>query len=399
MSLSSQGHTKISTLDGGVVHHFDYGQATNTVVATPELFGSAATNGFTSALLAGGTSISSYAPTPRGVAHEEPDPEADQRTINVIRRSHSGSSVMEHDGGGDEEPVRPNQPPLQSRRSEISFSLDRFRISRQSLGGGGVVSSGVSGVSSASVDQVVAQPRYLHFPTHSQQGAASTSSSSAAALRQHLINQMNAQMAANGHRHQVVAADGVPSVALGAIGSNPVQAINLPSGSLLNGNPLRSNLQQFLLQNLQSYRTPGSIPQYAIATIQPGPIINHDPWDLSLDSDISSPPSPTAAPVGSLGNGNFLYVVNGVLTTNQPATMGGNSTQQIWRLRYSKSGALLFATGDGGSVRRYRQCPGQELKCLGDLYKHKGDVVDMDISPYDECKSPNRDRGPSLNTY
>src|SRR5699024_4786805 len=59
---------------------------------------------------------------------------------------------------------------------------------------------------------------------------------------------------------------------------------------------------------------------------------------------------------------------------------------QIWRLRYSRNGALLYAAGDGGAVRRYRQYPGQQLKCLGELFWHRGDVVDMDISPFDECK-------------
>src|SRR5699024_6472732 len=70
--------------------------------------------------------------------------------------------------------------------------------------------------------------------------------------------------------------------------------------------------------------------------------------------------------------------------------------QYIWRLKYSQSGAFLYAAGDGGSVRRYRQYPGQELRSLGDLYKHRGDVIDMDISPFDECKFGTGILGPTI---
>ncbi|XP_054165732.1 uncharacterized protein LOC128963253 [Oppia nitens] len=57
--------------------------------------------------------------------------------------------------------------------------------------------------------------------------------------------------------------------------------------------------------------------------------------------------------------------------------------QQIWKLRYSSNGSLLYAAGDGGVIRRYRRYPNYH-KCLGELFRHKGDVQDMDISPYDE---------------
>jgi hypothetical protein len=62
------------------------------------------------------------------------------------------------------------------------------------------------------------------------------------------------------------------------------------------------------------------------------------------------------------------------------------SSQQIWKLRYSSNGSILYAAGDGGVIRRYRRYPNYH-KCLGELFRHKGDVQDMDISPYDECMS------------
>ena len=84
---------------------------------------------------------------------------------------------------------------------------------------------------------------------------------------------------------------------------------------------------------------------------------------------------------------HLIYFADGVYTTKPPLTAGGTALPTfIWRLKYSRSGAFLYAAGDGGSVRRYRQLPGQELRNLGDLFKHRGDVLDMDISPYDECK-------------
>ena len=60
------------------------------------------------------------------------------------------------------------------------------------------------------------------------------------------------------------------------------------------------------------------------------------------------------------------------------------SLQQIWKLRYSSNGSILYAAGDGGVIRRYRRYPNFH-KCLGELFRHRGDVQDMDISPYDEC--------------
>jgi hypothetical protein len=61
--------------------------------------------------------------------------------------------------------------------------------------------------------------------------------------------------------------------------------------------------------------------------------------------------------------------------------------QAIWKLKYSSNGSTLYCAGDGGVIRRYRRYPNHHAN-LGELFRHKGDVQDMDISPYDECKFP-----------
>ena len=66
-----------------------------------------------------------------------------------------------------------------------------------------------------------------------------------------------------------------------------------------------------------------------------------------------------------------------------------NHPQQINRLRFSSNGAHLYAAGEGGFVRQYRRYPNLNVHCLGEVYRHRGDILDMDISPYDECKFSN----------
>lgn len=47
-------------------------------------------------------------------------------------------------------------------------------------------------------------------------------------------------------------------------------------------------------------------------------------------------------------------------------------------------GSVLYTACDQGVIRRYRRWPDHH-GYLGEVYRHKGDVQDMDISPYDEC--------------
>lgn len=56
----------------------------------------------------------------------------------------------------------------------------------------------------------------------------------------------------------------------------------------------------------------------------------------------------------------------------------------VWKLRYTSNGSTLYSVCDGGILRRYRRYPDRH-EYLGEVYRHKGDIQDLDISPYDEC--------------
>lgn len=56
----------------------------------------------------------------------------------------------------------------------------------------------------------------------------------------------------------------------------------------------------------------------------------------------------------------------------------------VWKLRYTSNGSTLYSVCDGGILRRYRRYPDHH-EFLGEVYRHKGDIQDFDLSPYDEC--------------
>lgn len=56
----------------------------------------------------------------------------------------------------------------------------------------------------------------------------------------------------------------------------------------------------------------------------------------------------------------------------------------IRKLKYTSNGSLLYSVTDSGSVKRYRRYPDGSHKLLGEVFSHRGDVYDLDISPYDE---------------
>lgn len=64
-------------------------------------------------------------------------------------------------------------------------------------------------------------------------------------------------------------------------------------------------------------------------------------------------------------------------------TISVNREAPIWKLRYTSHGSLLYAACEGGAVHRYRRWPDRH-EHLGLVYRHRGEVADMDISPYDE---------------
>ncbi|XP_039295947.1 uncharacterized protein LOC111057014 [Nilaparvata lugens] len=61
-----------------------------------------------------------------------------------------------------------------------------------------------------------------------------------------------------------------------------------------------------------------------------------------------------------------------------------NKDMPVWKLRYTSQGSLLYSACEGGVLRRYRRYPDHH-EYLGEVLRHKGDIQDFDISPYDEC--------------
>ncbi|XP_012265167.1 uncharacterized protein LOC105691339 isoform X1 [Athalia rosae] len=55
----------------------------------------------------------------------------------------------------------------------------------------------------------------------------------------------------------------------------------------------------------------------------------------------------------------------------------------VWKLRYTSNGSTLYSACDGGILRRYRRYPDHH-EFLGEVYRHKGDIQDFDLSPYDD---------------
>ncbi|XP_043274005.1 POC1 centriolar protein homolog [Venturia canescens] len=55
----------------------------------------------------------------------------------------------------------------------------------------------------------------------------------------------------------------------------------------------------------------------------------------------------------------------------------------VWKLRYTSNGSTLYSVCDNGILRRYRRYPDHH-EYLGEVYRHKGDIQDLDVSPYDE---------------
>lgn len=52
--------------------------------------------------------------------------------------------------------------------------------------------------------------------------------------------------------------------------------------------------------------------------------------------------------------------------------------------RYTSNGSTLYSGCEDGVLRRYRRYPDHH-HYLGSVFTHKGDIQDLDISPYDEC--------------
>lgn len=64
-------------------------------------------------------------------------------------------------------------------------------------------------------------------------------------------------------------------------------------------------------------------------------------------------------------------------------TMTEHGDVPLWKIKYSSNGNYLYTACDKGVVRRYRRYSDRH-EFQDELFSHKDDVEDMDISPFDE---------------
>lgn len=119
---------------------------------------------------------------------------------------------------------------------------------------------------------------------------------------------------------------------------------------------------------------------HALNTVCPTP----EPYISPCGIGISDSPSSTNNfffPSVVMAGGDFIsaYVPDSGIQEH----LKEHRETAVWKLRYTSNGGLLYSVCDGGVVRRYRRYPDHH-RYLGEVYRHKGDVQDMDISPYDE---------------
>lgn len=295
LTLSSQGTAKINTISGDDLHSFDFNHTANSIVSTPERYGSAQSDGFVSSLVTGGTVISSYTPPDNclqynsGLSSDEArgNPNSNHHT-NSDSQSYGNSNLVEinhnnnnHSNSGGNLHNRNNSSsnnnsvtsnvfhayaPLRRNDILLTGNIESIRITR-------------------TIRQIVASTQH-HYYTSSSSNSSPTTNSSFSSIYN-----------------------------------------NYPNSP--------SNVAERSTTSYDHHHSPNS------------QIYFHDRWYNS--------------------------------NSDQP--------QQIWRLKYSSNGAFLYAAGEGGAVRYYRRYPNSVLKQLGEVFRHRGDILDMDISPYDECKS------------
>lgn len=82
------------------------------------------------------------------------------------------------------------------------------------------------------------------------------------------------------------------------------------------------------------------------------------------------------------------FVVKSVVSSARKLTVASvtRPTCQIanFLVRYTSNGSTLYSGCEDGVLRRYRRYPDHH-HYLGSVFTHKGDIQDLDISPYDEC--------------
>ncbi|XP_071784135.1 uncharacterized protein [Asterias amurensis] len=100
---------------------------------------------------------------------------------------------------------------------------------------------------------------------------------------------------------------------------------------------------------------------------------------------------PTPGPYNAMEEDGFCSVVmlgGGEVCAYLPhagvqETLKQSGEDAIWKLKYTSNGSMLYTACEKGVIRRYRRYPDRH-EYLGEVFRHKADVQDMDISPYDE---------------
>ncbi|XP_046840186.1 uncharacterized protein LOC124434345 isoform X2 [Xenia sp. Carnegie-2017] len=111
-----------------------------------------------------------------------------------------------------------------------------------------------------------------------------------------------------------------------------------------------------------------------------------DALDSSLHSVV-----PTPEKYGSMvddGYGSVVMFGGKQLSSYVPdvgiqETMTEHGNSPLWKIKYSSNGHSLFTACDRGIVRRYRRYTDRHV-FEDELFRHKDDIEDMDISPFDE---------------
>ncbi|XP_075586132.1 uncharacterized protein LOC124490657 [Dermatophagoides farinae] len=468
LSLSSQGQAKVTTIDGRLLHTFDFGHTGNSIVPTPEHYGYTH-DGFLSAWLCGGNIISSYVPNDETIKQQQQH-HHHQTTTDFINQSFNSGNNFEinMDNNNQQQQQQTNSrtnpswlgnnnnnnPSAASsgsssssssstassssssfnviisnpnnvnlnvyqipRRNELIFgpisSIDPIRIHRairsivassQQQVNAGAIGGGSSGSnvnihhhhhhhhqqqqqqllqssSSGSGSSNSNNNRFVHnlfhhhqhhnnhssnnqqqqnlqhpIPWHGIGGTLDISSvigggNSASSIRSHHHHQQRQQSAAAAARN--IPADDCDDEDDDDDDDedDDEQCNNLTSSLASNAN---NSMNSILSNRIIDHHTPSN------SFVRKKTLFYHDHWDHSNRID------------------QFIDNNNGISNSTM------NHPQQINRLRFSSNGAHLYAAGEGGFVRQYRRYPNLNVHCLGEVYRHRGDILDMDISPYDE---------------
>ncbi|UXI20871.1 hypothetical protein NH340_JMT06814 [Sarcoptes scabiei] len=343
LSLSSQGVAKATSIDGRLLHTFDFGHAGNSIITTPEKYDSTH-DGFSSAWICGGDLITSYVPNKQTLLNQQSNnnrseissssvlnlqhlPSDSNRSIgrNIIqdnsnqrmRTYHSISRVFNSDGNRIISSSNNNidGPWNQSFNVIISNSnnvnLNVYQIPRQN----DLIFGNVSNIDSVRISRAI---RSIVSSSHQQ-------------IRQY-------ENHSDSHLQSLSYSPFIPGEQQRS--SQPSDAINRQDSSSSSVQNIRGNTRGSVENN--SLPPPTKLDSQTFEVVKKS-FFCHDRWDRDL-----------------------------------------NDRRKIWRLRFSSNGAHLYAAGEGGFVRVYRRFPKAEIQFVGELFRHRGDVLDMDISAFDE---------------